>query len=73
MPPGTGFAIQDKTWMDRDIFVQWLEHYMCHSRPPKEAPVLLILDGHVSHTRNLNAIEKAEQNGVGILCYANSA
>ena len=49
-PPGTGFAVQDKGWMDRDIFVQWLEHFIRHSKPPKEAPVLLILDGYVSHT-----------------------
>ncbi|XP_021706464.1 uncharacterized protein LOC110678151 [Aedes aegypti] len=37
------------------------------SRPTQDAPVLLILDGHSSHTRNLDMIEKARQNHVKIL------
>ena len=66
-PPGTAFAVQDKGWMDRDLFVQWLDHFIQNVKPSKEAPVLLILDGHISHTGNLNAIEKAEQNGIVML------
>ena len=57
-------AVQDKGWTDRNIFVQSLDHFIFYVKPSKEAPVLLILDGHISHTGNLNAIEKAEQNGI---------
>ena len=66
-PPGTAFAVQDKGWMDRDIFVQWFDHFIKHVHPSKQAPVLQILDGRVSRTGNLEAIEKAEQNGVVML------
>ena len=64
---GTGFAVQDKGWMDRDIFVQWLYHFNFRVKPSKGAPVLLTLDGHISHTEDLNAIEKAKQNGIIML------
>ena len=66
-PPGTGFAVQDTGWTYRDIFVQSLDHFIFHVNPSREALVLLILDGHISHTGNLNAIEKAEQNGIVML------
>ena len=62
--PGTAFAVQDKRWMYREL---WLDNFMKNVKPSKEAPVLLILDGHISHTGNLNAIEKAEQNGIVML------
>ena len=34
----------------------------------KEQPVLMIFDGHASHTRNLDIIEKARENNVVPLC-----
>ncbi|XP_028966414.1 uncharacterized protein LOC108863738 [Galendromus occidentalis] len=33
-----------------------------------EHPVLLVLDGHYSHTRNIELIDLAEQNHISILC-----
>ena len=53
--------------MDRELFVQWMDHYIQHVKPSKESPVLLILDGHVSHTGNVSASDKAEENGIVML------
>ena len=63
----TGFAVQDNGWMDKDTFCLWLEHFIKHTKPSKETPILLILDGHVSHTGNLRAIELAAKHGVIML------
>lgn len=45
----------------------WFDHFLAHTRPTAEAPVLLILDGHSSHTRNLEMLEKAKKHHVRIL------
>lgn len=67
-PHGTIAACQPSGWMQTEIFVQWLEHFIGHVRPSTDKPVLLILDGHVTHTKNLNLIDLARKNGVVILC-----
>lgn len=67
-PHGTIAACQPNGWMQTEIFVQWLGHFIAHVRPSKDKPVLLILDGHVTHTKNLDLIDLARKNGVIILC-----
>lgn len=41
---------QPKGWINKDFFVKWLQHFTKFTRPSKESPVLLLLDGHSSHT-----------------------
>ena len=36
-------------------------------KPTADSPVLLILDGHTSHTRNIDIIDLARQNNVQLL------
>ncbi|KAK7474936.1 hypothetical protein BaRGS_00033823, partial [Batillaria attramentaria] len=66
-PPGTGFAVQDKGWMDKDTFCLWLEHFISNTKPSKVLPVLLVPDGHVSHTGNLRAVELPAEHGAVML------
>ncbi|KAK7473594.1 hypothetical protein BaRGS_00035141 [Batillaria attramentaria] len=66
-PPGTGFAVQDKGWMDKDTFCLWLEHFISNTKPSKMLPVLLVPDGHVSHTGNLRAVELPAEHGAVML------
>jgi len=42
-------------------------HFIKHAKPSKESKVLLILDGHKSHTLNLKAIERASECGIIML------
>jgi len=63
-PPGTVFQCQNKGWMTSEIFGAWLEHFIHTVKPTKENKVLLILDGHLSHTKNLTAIIRARKSGV---------
>lgn len=67
-PPGTAFRCNDSGWMNLDVFDDWFDHFISFIKPSAEDPALLILDGHLSHTKNLNVIEKARKNSVTMLC-----
>ena len=43
-----GFA-QENGWMNTEVFVKWLKHFVKYVKPSPEKPVLLLLDGHSSH------------------------
>ncbi|KAJ4444462.1 hypothetical protein ANN_06254, partial [Periplaneta americana] len=66
-PPNTIFRCQDKGWMDSDTFCEWIRHFIRTVKPSPEEKVLLILDGHSSHTQSLKAIEICRQYGVIML------
>ena len=63
-PPGTVVACSDSGWMDGERFAQWLKHFVQCVKPCPDKKVLLVLDGHKSHTKNLQAIEIARDNNV---------
>lgn len=68
-PPGTISVCHPSGWIQSEIFVEWLNHFISSVKPKKEDPVLLLLDGHTTHTKNLPLIEKARDNGVIILSF----
>ena len=53
--------------MNNDVFLEWLKHFIQHAKPSQEERVLLILDGHKSHTHNIEALELASKSGVIML------
>ncbi|KAK7112485.1 hypothetical protein V1264_011935 [Littorina saxatilis] len=53
--------------MDKDMFLTWIRHFATHVKPSPDRPVLLIMDGHASHTRSLSAIDFASENGIVML------
>ncbi|XP_015435159.1 PREDICTED: uncharacterized protein LOC107190790 [Dufourea novaeangliae] len=67
-PPGSAYACNASGWMKLEVFAQWFEHFLTHAKPSAEDPALLILDGHLSHTKNLGVILKARQHNATILC-----
>lgn len=67
-PAGSIARCHPSGWIQADIFLDWFEHFIKHTKPTKEDPVLLVLDGHYSHTRNVNLIDMARKNYVTILC-----
>ena len=53
-------------WMNEDLYVNFIKHFIHHVRSSKERPVLLILDNvnaHISPT----VIDLARENGVVML------
>jgi hypothetical protein len=48
--PGTQFTCSENNWITSEIFVKWLEHLISSTKPTADKKVLLILDGHATHT-----------------------
>ncbi|XP_063897876.1 uncharacterized protein LOC135118817 [Helicoverpa armigera] len=69
-PPGAIFAFNPESgYINKDIFYLWLQHFIESVKPTPEKKVLLLLDGHASHTKNLKAITYAKQHGVVLLSF----
>lgn len=66
-PPGTIFHVQPSGWITTELFTKWFDHFLTTTKPTTESPVLLVFDGHSSHTRNIDIIEKARQSHVTII------
>ena len=58
------FCFQKKGWINCEIFCEWIEHFIKHAKLSLEDKVLLILDGHKSHTNNVPALQKTSVAGV---------
>lgn len=55
-------------WITRELFEKWFDHFLKAVHPEAHSQkVLLILDGHSSHTRNINVINKAHLSNVVLL------
>ena len=67
-PPGSIAVQHESGWMQSHICVSWFEHFVKHSNPSEDRPVLLILDGHKTHTNNLPFIELVRSKFVTVLC-----
>lgn len=63
-PPGTIGGCHPSVWIQPELFTKWLRHFVTIVKPSKEDPVLLVLDGHYSHTHN----KFGRDNGVSIIC-----
>ena len=68
VPPETVIARHCSGWMQTEIFAPtWFNHFLLHTKPTAEDPVLLILIGHSTHVKNITLIEMARTNNVHIL------
>lgn len=66
-PPGAIGKCHPSGWIQTELFTEWFEHFVTKAHPTKESPVLLVLDGHNSHARNIEVIERARKNHVTIV------
>ena len=67
-PPGSVVTCNDSGWMDAEVFTKWLQHFVDFVKPTADKKVLLVLDGHTTHVKNLKAIELARKENVIMLC-----
>ncbi|KAJ0172500.1 hypothetical protein K1T71_011639 [Dendrolimus kikuchii] len=66
-PPGSIGKVHPSGWIQTDLFTEWFRHFIQKTNPTEDSPVLLILDGHYSHTRNLDIFELAREKHVTII------
>lgn len=67
-PLGSIYACHPSGWIQTDIFTEWFRHFLLHVKPTEEDPAVLVLDGHFTHTRNIELINLARENHVSIVC-----
>ena len=69
-PPGTVGRASKSGWINEDLFTDWFSHFIAVVQPKsRPQPVLLLADGHCSHTNNLAVIKAARENNVEILIF----
>lgn len=68
-PPGSKAFYHSSGWMQKEIFFKWFILFIEFSNASIEHPVLLLLDGHTTHTKNLEVIQRARDCGVIMLCF----
>lgn len=55
-------------WIQAHLFTDWFDDFIKKARPTRDFPVL-IMDGHISHTINLDVVELVRNNHMRILSY----
>ncbi|KAL3269873.1 hypothetical protein HHI36_008930 [Cryptolaemus montrouzieri] len=62
--PGAWGVCSDSVWMTAKVFLEWFKKFIEYSVVTVERPVLLLSDGHSTHTRNIDSINEARSHGV---------
>nr|XP_047133857.1 MFS-type transporter clz9-like [Hydra vulgaris] len=66
-PGCVGFA-NPSGWMNSDIFIEWIKHFVRYSNWSHESLVLLLLDSHKSHI-SVRALDLAIQHVIAMLSF----
>lgn len=66
-PPASIVTILDTGYINSELFVTWLKHFQSHVKCNKNNKVLVLLDGHTIHNRNLATCNFARENGIILL------
>lgn len=62
-PPSSIGMVSDSSFINGDLFLDWLSHFKEHAKPSANNPILLILDNHASHC-SLKAVEFYRNNHI---------
>ncbi|XP_071476076.1 uncharacterized protein [Diadema antillarum] len=65
LPPSSELAMSDTSYMNADIFLDWLRFFRNHAIAGK---VILIIDGHASHVRSTAVLEYCIANEIILVC-----
>lgn len=65
-PPGSLGLASPTGWMNAELFVEVMRHFIKHTSSSPENPSLIIMDNHESHL-SIQALDLAKQAGVTVL------
>ena len=68
-PTGTIGAANPSGWISIEIFVNWLKHFIAHTKSSKDNPVLLLVDNHDCHV-TIEALSMTRENGVVMVSFS---
>jgi len=64
-PTGAVAEVNKSGWITEAIFTKWFQHFISSVQPQSRSePVVLLMDGHCSHTGNLDVVEMAIAHNV---------
>ena len=66
-PAGSSGRAHPLGWVQSNLFVEWMQHFVEKAHPTADSPGLLILDGHCSHMRTFEVIEIIRENNSKII------
>jgi hypothetical protein len=49
------------------MFTEWFDHFVYFVKLSSDDPVLLMADGHYSHTKHLDVVDKVREHSVAIV------
>lgn len=67
-PIGAIYECSKRGWINEELFLVWLKHFVKITCPSKDNPILLLLDNHNSHT-TLSSYNFCRENGVIMLSF----
>lgn len=65
-PQGSIITVSDTGYINKALFLKYLHHFKDNVNSSEEHPVILLLDGHTTHSKNLEALTFARENGIMI-------
>ncbi len=66
-PTGTIGGCSDNGWITTELFQTYIKHFIKETRCSPTNKVLLIFDGHSSHTKSIELVNLARANGLILL------
>lgn len=66
-PMGSIGRAHPSGWIQTHLFTERFQHFVGYVKETETSPVLLLLDGHYSHTKNIELVEIARENHVTII------
>ena len=66
IPPATTVRLSDSGYANKDLFLEWLEHFYKHVKE-RDDKTLLVLNRHGSYTLNLGVLLHTAEHGVEIV------
>jgi hypothetical protein len=57
-------ACHPSGWIQTDKFTKCFDHFCSLRYASEDDPVLVIADGHYSHTKNIDVVDKAREHSV---------
>ena len=66
-PVGTIQCWSENGRVNVELFIKYIKHFMKFVNCAKERKVLLIFDGHKTHTKSLELIDNARDNGIVLI------
>jgi hypothetical protein len=67
--PSATIAAYPSGWIQQEILTMWFKYFVSIEKPTPSDPVVLILDGYYSHTRNIVIIDIGRKEGMRVVCF----